>query len=68
MVIYCDKAEKQLILLILLLGANLIIISSIKWHMIGHLQTKKVKQIIPYVSLIHSVDSLKLLNEINKCY
>jgi len=38
----------------------------IKWHMIGHLQTKKVKQIIPYVSLIHSVDSLKLLNEINK--
>jgi len=38
----------------------------IKWHMIGHLQTKKVKHIIPYVSLIHSVDSIKLLNEINK--
>ena len=35
--------------------------------MIGHLQTNKVKQIAPFVSLIHSVDSLKLLTEINKC-
>jgi len=38
----------------------------IKWHLIGHLQTNKVKYIAPFVSMIHSVDSLKLLNEINK--
>lgn len=38
----------------------------IEWHMIGHLQTNKVKYITPFVSLIHSVDSLKLLQEINK--
>jgi pyridoxal phosphate enzyme (YggS family) len=38
----------------------------IAWHMIGHLQTNKVKIIAPFVSLIHAVDSLKLLNEINK--
>lgn len=37
----------------------------IDWHMIGHLQTNKVKQIIPFVHLIHSVDSLKLLSVIN---
>ena len=39
----------------------------IEWHLIGHLQTNKVKYIAPFVSLIHSVDSLKLLKEINKC-
>ena len=38
----------------------------IKWHMIGHLQTNKVKYIASFVSLIHGVDSLKLLGEINK--
>lgn len=38
----------------------------IKWHMIGHLQTNKVKYIAPFVSLIHAVDSEKLLKEINK--
>lgn len=38
----------------------------IHWHLIGHLQTNKVKYIAPFVSLIHSVDSLKLLQEINK--
>lgn len=38
----------------------------IQWHFIGHLQSNKVKQIAPFISLIHSVDSLKLLNEINK--
>ncbi len=38
----------------------------IQWHMIGHLQTNKVKYIAPFVWLIHSVDSLKLLLEINK--
>ena len=38
----------------------------IKWQMIGHIQTNKVKFMAPYVSLIHGVDSLKLLEEINK--
>ena len=38
----------------------------IRWHFIGHLQTNKVRYIIPFISLIHSVDSLKLLKEINK--
>lgn len=38
----------------------------IRWHMIGHLQRNKVKYIAPFVHLIHSVDSLRLLNEINK--
>lgn len=38
----------------------------IQWHMIGHLQTNKVKYIAPFVHLIHSVDSLKLLTEIDK--
>ena len=38
----------------------------IEWHMIGHVQTNKVKNMAPYVSLIHGVDSLKLLQEINK--
>ncbi|MBP7509683.1 MAG: YggS family pyridoxal phosphate-dependent enzyme [Prolixibacteraceae bacterium] len=38
----------------------------IEWHMIGHLQTNKVKYIAPFISMIHSVDSLKLLSEINK--
>lgn len=37
-----------------------------EWHMIGHLQTNKVKILLPHVSLIHSVDSLKLAKEINK--
>ncbi len=38
----------------------------IKWHLIGHLQTNKVKYIAPFISVIESVDSLKLLQEINK--
>ena len=38
----------------------------IQWHMIGHLQTNKVKYIAPFVSLIHAVDSFKLLKTINK--
>lgn len=38
----------------------------IRWHLIGHLQTNKVKYIAPFVSVIQSVDSLKLLAEINK--
>ncbi len=38
----------------------------IEWHFIGHLQTNKVKQIVPYVSMIDAVDSLRLLREIEK--
>lgn len=38
----------------------------IQWHMIGHVQTNKVKYMAPYVSLIHAVDRLKLLKEIDK--
>ncbi len=38
----------------------------IQWHMIGHVQSNKVKFMAPYVALVHGVDSLKLLNEINK--
>ncbi|PRX42985.1 YggS family pyridoxal phosphate-dependent enzyme [Salegentibacter salegens] len=38
----------------------------IEWHMVGHVQRNKVKYMAPYVSLIHAVDSLKLLKEINK--
>ncbi len=45
---------------------QIILPPDIKWHLIGHLQTNKVKYIAPYVHLIHSVDSLKLLQEINK--
>lgn len=40
--------------------------ADIEWHFIGHLQSRKVKLIAPFVSLIHGVDSLKLLEEINK--
>jgi len=40
--------------------------SDIRWHLIGHLQRNKVKYIAPFVHLIHGVDSLKLLKEINK--
>lgn len=38
----------------------------IEWHMIGHVQSNKVKYMVPYVKLIHGVDSLKLLREINR--
>jgi len=40
--------------------------SDIAWHFIGHLQSNKIKYIAPFVSLIHSIDSLKLLEEVNK--
>ena len=40
--------------------------NDIEWHFIGHLQTNKVKYIAPYISMIESVDSLKLLQEINR--
>ena len=38
----------------------------IEWHLIGHLQTNKVKYIAPFVAMIHSIDSFKLLQEVNK--
>lgn len=38
----------------------------VRWHLIGHLQRNKVKQIAPFVHLIHSIDSLRLLSEVNK--
>lgn len=38
----------------------------IEWHFIGHLQTNKVKYIVPYVSLIHGIDSYKLLTEVSR--
>lgn len=40
--------------------------SDVEWHLVGHLQTNKVKQVLPIVSLIHSVDTVKLLNTIDK--
>jgi hypothetical protein len=40
--------------------------SSIEWHLIGHLQTNKVKFVAPFVRLIHSIDSLKLLQAVDK--
>ncbi len=45
---------------------HLLLPKDIKWHAIGHLQTNKVKYIAPFVHLIHAVDSLSLLEEINK--
>lgn len=38
----------------------------IEWHFIGHLQTNKIKYIVPFISLIHSIDSVNLLREVNK--
>jgi pyridoxal phosphate enzyme (YggS family) len=49
-----------------MLGKHAALPADIEWHLIGHLQTNKVKSIAAFVSLIHSVDSLKLLQEIEK--
>ncbi|MBT4774996.1 MAG: YggS family pyridoxal phosphate-dependent enzyme [Crocinitomicaceae bacterium] len=49
-----------------LVEKSLILPTDIRWHLIGHLQTNKVKYIAPFVHLIHAVDSIKLLKEINK--
>jgi len=49
-----------------LVGKQAKLPSDIQWHFIGHLQTNKVKYIVPFVHLIHSVDSLKLLQAIDK--
>jgi len=40
--------------------------SNVRWHHIGHLQTNKVKQVVPHAHLIHAVDSMRLLEEIDK--
>ena len=45
---------------------QVILPKDIQWHMIGHVQRNKVKYMAPFVSLIHGIDSLKLLKEINK--
>lgn len=49
-----------------LVGKHALLPSDIRWHFIGHLQPNKVKYIAPFVSLIHAVDSLKLLREIDR--
>lgn len=49
-----------------LLAKQPVLPDDIKWHFIGHLQTNKVKQIVPFVEMIESVDRMKLLKEINK--
>ncbi len=49
-----------------LLEKQAVLPADIRWHLIGHLQTNKVKYIVPFIHLIHSVDSEKLLTEINK--
>ncbi|MBQ7823506.1 MAG: YggS family pyridoxal phosphate-dependent enzyme [Bacteroidaceae bacterium] len=40
--------------------------NDIQWHFIGHLQSNKIKYIAPFISMIHSIDSFKLLSEVNK--
>ncbi len=49
-----------------LVGKSETLPKAIKWHMIGHLQRNKVKYIAPFVHMVHSVDSIRLLQEINK--
>jgi PLP dependent protein len=49
-----------------LVDKQMLLPADIRWHFIGHLQSNKVKYIAPFVHLIHGVDSLKLLQEINK--
>lgn len=44
---------------------RLLMPDDVQWHFIGHLQTNKVRQLVPYISLVHSVDSMKLLETIN---
>ena len=49
-----------------LVDKHAVLPADIRWHFIGHLQSNKVKYIAPFIQLIHGVDSLKLLREINK--
>lgn len=50
-----------------LVAKQTVLPSDIEWHFIGHLQTNKVKQIVPFISLIHSADSPRLLAEVDRC-
>jgi len=61
---YFGENRVQELLQKLLEGENLL--PEAKWHLIGHLQTNKVRQVVGKVSLIHSVDSLRLAGEINR--
>ena len=49
-----------------LLQKTAVLPHDIRWHFIGHLQTNKVKMVVPHISLIHSIDSERLLHELNK--
>ena len=49
-----------------LVGKYEVLPKDIEWHFIGHLQTNKIKYIVPFVSMIHGVDSVNLLKEINR--
>ena len=49
-----------------LVAKQAVLPDDIEWHFIGHLQTNKVKQIVPFISLIHSIDSPHLLQEVEK--
>ncbi|MCL2649959.1 MAG: YggS family pyridoxal phosphate-dependent enzyme [Candidatus Azobacteroides sp.] len=49
-----------------LTGKYEVLPKDIEWHFIGHLQTNKIKYIVPFVSMIHSIDSVNLLHEVNK--
>ncbi|MFA6352437.1 MAG: alanine racemase, partial [Bacteroidales bacterium] len=49
-----------------LLAKHDVLPEDIRWHLIGHLQTNKVKQIVPVVEMIHSIDSEKLMSAISK--
>ena len=49
-----------------LVNKHTVLPKDINWHMIGHLQRNKVRQIVPFIHLIHSVDSHRLLNKINE--
>ena len=50
-----------------LVAKQAVLPSDIEWHFIGHLQTNKVKRIVPFISLIHSADSPHLLAEVDRC-
>jgi pyridoxal phosphate enzyme (YggS family) len=49
-----------------IIGKQPLLPTDIRWHFIGHLQTNKVKYITPFINMIHSIDSYKLLSEVNK--
>jgi len=49
-----------------LLGKYPLLPRDIEWHFVGHLQTNKIKFLVPFVSMIHSIDSFRLLSEVNR--